>query len=268
MAFKASMTVEAAFVLPLFIFFFVNVMALFNITEIQSEIEGALHQAGSELSLMAFDLKFAESAVSGDDKAQPGAIAGIAGVLTARQEMNRTIGKRIDGSIVEGGFGGISFLESKVLVSGDIIDLVLDYRVRPLIPVIGFKEIPIQARYYGHAWTGYDLSEGFGSDEEEEEMVYITESGEVYHRDIDCVHLSVKISSVDIDSLPGMRNSDGARYYPCEYCGAGVGAGNVFITDHGNRYHSSASCRGLKRSIITIPISEVGSRRPCSACGY
>ena len=72
MAFKASMTVEAAFVLPLFIFFFVNVMALFNITEIQSEIEGALHQAGSELSLMAFDLKFAESAVSGDDNVSAG----------------------------------------------------------------------------------------------------------------------------------------------------------------------------------------------------
>ena len=262
------MTVEASFVLPLFIFFFVNIMALFNITELQSEIEGALHQAGSELSLMAFDLKFGEGVVMGERGAAGiDAIAGAGGVLLAREDMRRTLGDRIDRSITYGGFDGISFLQSKVLLHGDIIDLVLDYRVRPLIPLIGFRDIPIEARYYGHAWTGYDISGGFEADEEGEEMVYVTEHGEVYHRDIDCVHLRIKFRSVGFSELDVLRSLDGSRYYPCEYCGGAIGAGNVFITDYGNRYHSTASCRGLKRKIYTIPISEVGGRRPCSACG-
>ncbi len=266
-AFEGSMTVEAAFVLPLFIFFFVNIMMLFNITEIQSELEGALHQAGNELSIRAFDLKFGESALGGGGSEGLEAIAGAGGVRLARQDMKRSLGERIDKSIVSGGFDGISLLQSKVLLTGDTIDLVLDYKVHPLIPVIGFREIPIEGRYFGHAWTGYDISGGLDAEDEGEEMVYVTEYGEVYHRDIDCVHLSVKITSVDYRQLKDLRNKSGAKYYPCEYCGGQVGAGSVFITDYGNRYHSSASCKGLTRKIYTIPISEVGTRRPCSACG-
>ncbi len=263
-----SMTVEASFVLPLFIFFFVNIMTLFNITQIQSQLEGALHQAGSELSLKAYDLRFGEGMVSSDEgNAGLEAIAGTAGVLMAREDIRRSVGSDLDKSVVTGGFDGISFLKSRVLAGSDIIDLVLDYRVHPLIPVIGFEEIPIEARYYGHAWTGYDISGGFGDTEDEEEMVYITEHGEVYHRDIDCVHLLIKVESVAVGDLKGLRNKDGGKYYPCEYCGGGIGGGNVFITSYGNRYHSSVNCRGLKRRIYTIPISEVGGRRPCSACG-
>ncbi len=264
---SGSMTVEAAFVLPLFIFFFVNIMTLFNITEIQSEIEGALHQAGNELSLLAFDLRIGESTVLGDADGGLDAIAGAGGILLARQEIKRAVGDEIDRSVVSGGFDGISFLQSRVMLSGDVIDLVLDYRVHPMIPVVGFREIPIEARYYGHAWTGYDISEGLVVEEDEEEMVYVTEHGEVYHRDIDCVHLRIKVDSVDFSDLSHIRNKDGKKYYACEYCGGHIGAGNVFVTEYGDRYHSSLGCRALKRKIYTIPISEGGGRRPCSACG-
>ncbi len=263
-----SMTVEASFVLPLFIFFFVNIMTLFNITQIQSQIEGALHQAGSELGLMAFDLQSGEQVILGEGGSTGlKAIAGAGGILLAREDMRRAVGAQLDRSVVSGGFDGISFLQSRVLAGSDIIDLVLDYRVHPMIPVIGFSEIPIEARYYGHAWTGYDISGGFEHEENEEEMVYVTEHGEVYHRNIDCVHLLIKVESVSFSDLPLLRNKDGRKYTACEYCGGAIGGGNVFITGYGDRYHSSVNCRGLKRKIYTIPISEVGGRRPCSACG-
>ena len=100
----------------------------------------------------------------------------------------------------------------------------------------------------------------------EEEMVYVTEHGEVYHRDVDCVHLKVKVSSVAMKELSHLRNNDGKIYYSCEYCGGNVGSGNVFITGYGTRYHTSVSCPGLKRKIYTIPISEAGGRRACSSC--
>ena len=40
---SGSMTVEASLALPLFIFFFVNIMAMFNIVKVQSDLEAALH---------------------------------------------------------------------------------------------------------------------------------------------------------------------------------------------------------------------------------
>ena len=125
----------------------------------------------------------------------------------------------------------------------------------------------VEGRYYGHAWTGYDLTDGFENEEITEEMVYVTERGEKYHRDIDCRYLHVSARSVGFEEAKGLRNKDGSRYGACEYCGEGIAGGNVFITDYGNRYHSRVDCAGLKRKIYTIPISEVGGRGPCSGCG-
>lgn len=267
-AFEGSMTVEASMVLPLFIFFFVNIMTLFNILKVQVDIEAALHQTGSELSLMAFDLRFGEGAVGGvEDASALDTIAGAGGLLFSRERIRQYLGDGIDKSCITGGFDGISFLQSQVMMGNDIIDLVMDYKVHPLIPVIGFKEIPVEGRFYGHAWTGYDISQGLVTEGSEEEMVYVTEHGEVYHRDVDCVHLRVKVESVDFKDLSHLRNNDGKIYYSCEYCGGNVGAGNVYITGYGTRYHTSVNCPGLKRKIYTVPISEVGGKRPCSACG-
>ncbi len=267
-SFCGSMTVEASMVLPLFIFFFVNIMTLFNILKVQVDIEAALHQTGSELTLLAYDLRFGKEKLKGDDDSGVvDAIAGAGGIVYARSKIQQYLGEGIDKSCISGGFNGISFLQSQVLMGNDIIDLVMDYKVHPMIPVIGFKEIPVEGRFYGHAWTGYDISMGLVTEGTEEEMVYVTENGEVYHRDVDCVHLKIKVESVDKKDLSHLRNSDGKIYYACEYCGGNVGAGNVFITSFGTRYHTSVSCPGLKRKIYTIPISEAAGKRPCSSCG-
>ena len=266
-AVKASMTVEASLVLPLFIFFFVNVMTLFNIVKVQSDMEAALHQTGNEMSLMAFDLRFGEGLAGRNGRSGLASIAGAAGVVYAREKIREYLGEGIDKSCVTEGYEGISFLQSRVMLGNDNIDIVMDYNVHPMIPVVGFKDFPVEARYYGHAWTGYDISAGFTAQENEEEMVYVTEHGEVYHRSIDCEHLHLKPRSVDVSEIGSLRNNDRKKYYSCEYCGDHIGAGNVFITGYGEKYHSSLNCPGLKRKIYTIPLSEVGSRRPCSSCG-
>lgn len=265
--YAASMTVETSIALPLFIFFFVNIMTLFNIVKVQCDMEAALHQTGSKLSLDAFYLRLGEDAVLGQGNEAIEAIAGGVGVLQAKNEVLSYLGSGIDKSCVTGGRGGISFLQSKILLGNDIIDIVADYKVHPLIPVIGFKEFKVESRYYGHAWTGYDIELGFGEEEDEEEMVFVTEHGQVYHRSTGCEHLKTSVRSVDMSDLKAIRNKDGKKYKACEYCGGGLGVGSVFVTDYGDRYHSTTGCSGLKRKIYTIPISEVGDKRPCSSCG-
>lgn len=265
--FVASMTVEASLVLPMFIFFFVNVMTLFNIVKVQSDLEAALHQTGSEMTLRAFDLRFGEGILGEYEDSGIDTLAGAAGILWAKEKIRNYLDEETLNSCVTGGYDGISFLQSRVLLGNDYIDIVMDYKVHPLISLIGFKEFPLEGRFFGHAWTGYDIQNGLYCGENEEEMVYVTEHGEVYHRSIDCEHLHVKVRSVDYREISSLRNNDRKKYYACEYCGGHIYGGNVFVTGYGEKYHSSVNCPGLKRKIYTIPLSEALGKRPCSSCG-
>ncbi|WP_155840118.1 TadE/TadG family type IV pilus assembly protein [Butyrivibrio sp. MC2021] len=265
---SASITVEASIVLPLFIFFFVNIMTAFNVIKVQSDLEAALHQTGSEIALVGYDIKTGKDALGlGGDSLVKDVLAAGGYMAYASHSVKKYLGDSVNKSCVTGGASGLSFLTSKIMAGDDYIDIVVDYKVHPLIPIIGFKEFKVQSRYYGHAWTGYDISGGLAGEDSEEEMVYVTEHGTVYHRNAGCKHLKIDVRSIPFDSLGFARSKDGSKYYPCEYCAETVGGGNVFVTDYGTRYHSSVSCPGLKRKIYTIPISEVGGRGPCSACG-
>jgi hypothetical protein len=265
--FRGSMTLEASVALPLFIFFFVNIMTVFNIVKVQCDFEAALHQTGSEMSRMAFDLRLAEMSDEGRATGVD-ALAGAAGVFYAKGKVREYLGDGLEKSCVTGGYDGVSYLWSRVLMGNDIIDLRADYYVHPMISLIGFKEFKVRSRYYGHAWTGYDIDMGLGAEYDEDEVVYVTEYGEVYHRNIDCSHLRLKVRSIGYDAVSHERNVGGGRYRPCELCGGGIAGGNVFVTDHGDKYHSTTSCSGLKRKIYTIRLSEVGGRPPCSSCGW
>lgn len=117
-------------------------------------------------------------------------------------------------------------------------------------------------------WTGRDPAWGFGwngeGEESDKRMVYVTVNGEVYHIDPKCTHIHLSIHSVQNEELKELRNENGEKYHACEYCGGGTGT--VYITDSGNRYHHSLECSGLKRTVMQIPLTELGGLRPCSRC--
>lgn len=264
---SAAMTVEASIALPLFIFFFINIMSAISIIRIQSETQAALHQTGSHIMQMAFDIKAGEEVLSDEDNSSTGIVESGGLTLFAASDIRRRLSDKIDGSSVMDGIKSLNFLSSKIMQQDDIIDIVVDYKVHPVVSVPGFKGFLVESRFYGHAFTGYDLTNSVGAEVSEEEMVYVTEYGEVYHRDISCRYLNPSVKSVPFGEIEGLRNKDRSKYYACEYCGKSVAGGNVFITSYGECYHSRVDCPGLKRKIYTIPISEVGGRSPCSGCG-
>ena len=88
----------------------------------------------------------------------------------------------------------------------------------------------------------------------------------VYHRDYHCTHLELSIHMVLQSEIESLRNEGGGKYHPCQHCIKGAGGG-VYITDTGDRYHSSLSCSGLKRTIYAVPLSEVAGKGACSRCG-
>lgn len=140
-------------------------------------------------------------------------------------------------------------------------------------PVGGWISLP-NVRMYNtvkvHAWTGKTqetLSDG-GETQQKEKMVYVTESGSVYHKDPGCSYIDLSVNQVSGSSVSGMRNQYGERYSACEICSRNQAAGGiVYVTQQGNRYHNLAACSGLKRSVRLIKESDAGGMCACSRCG-
>lgn len=257
------MTLEASFALPFFLFAVLNILFAVSIIGTQSRIDAALHQVGNKLAFAGYAYENTVGDVLPD---------GLAGVAVtegyARGQIVEYVGRTyLENSCVKGGAGGLSFTGSSVMGEEDVIDLKISYRVRPFAELMGFDGFLLSQCYYGRAWTGYDVTGSAGGGTGEDPMVYITKSGSVYHLDRNCTYLNPKIETVSAQSVSDRRNASGAKYVPCGSCGAGGGADQVYITSYGSSYHKRLNCPGLKRTIYTVPLSEVGARGRCSKCG-
>lgn len=115
-------------------------------------------------------------------------------------------------------------------------------------------------------WVGFQGRQRIVSGDGEE-LVYVTDYGTVYHRELSCRHLKLSIRQEPLSQIGSLRNTNGAKYYPCELCWAGNG-NTAYLTESGNRYHASLSCQGLVRGIHAVPLSQTGGLPPCSACGW
>ena len=260
---QGSMTLEAAFVLPFFLFAVINILYAVNIIGTQSRFSAALHQTGNKMVFAGYIYERTVGSML------PDSLTGVAmSGIYARGQILEYVGREyLEQSCVVGGAGGVSMLGSSVMEKGDMIDLRVTYRVKPLVNIMGFEGFTMSQRYYGRAWTGYDVTQYVSDTAGEDPMVYITQMGTVYHIDRNCSYLNPSVESVARESVEGRRNESGGRYYPCELCNGSSGTGQVYLTRQGSSYHSRISCSGLKRTIYTIPLSQVGQRGRCSKCG-
>lgn len=141
------------------------------------------------------------------------------------------------------------------------------YSYTPVGSVIPLPKIWMHNTVKVHAWTGRDYSDS-PQTETIEEMVYVTESGSVYHKKPGCRYLNVALTQIAGSNVASARNSYGEKYYPCEICSRNQKpAGVVSITKNGNRYHNRESCSGLKRTVRLIKISQACNLGACSLCG-
>lgn len=260
--FGASVTVEAAFALPLFLFFMIQVMSAMDMIGIQSRFSAALHQTGNQMA-------FAGYAYGKTGEGLPGEIAvTVLSQSYAGSQILKNVGRDyLDKSCVKNGTSGVSFHGTSIMQGNDIIEICLSYRLEPIFPITGFEGIAVNQRYYGRAWTGYDVENDVSHFTEDDPMVYITETGTVYHANRNCTYLNLSVQAVDAAAIANFRNQSGGKYDVCERCGRKNTGGTVYITAQGSSYHCMMTCSGLKRTIYTIPLSQTGGRRRCSKCG-
>lgn len=240
---RASMTVEAAFVLPIFLFAMILVSYLGQMIVCQDEMQWALTRIAREAS------------------AEYGASQSSLYKSRAYYQM------KLNSYMKHTGIS-VSLLESRFLKENDEIDLIACYKVS-----LPFSWIPVDVcrfrqRVHTRAFTGVE-SRGDGK-KKEDTIVYVTETGRVFHRKRECTYLKLSISQVKYQDVGTMRNEGGGRYKACERCCKDkkfTAQMPIWIANYGDRFHTSRSCSGIKRSIREILISEVGKRTPCSKCG-
>ena len=284
---KASMTVEASLVFPLFLYFFIAFLYFFQIMTVQEKLQIAITEMGLNTAKYAYIYQdfIGNSATENMDQSfigNEGAMSVkeltdsvVDGTLLKLKLMNYLDVDEINRSCIQDGFSGISLFYSSVLDEEDCIDIIIRYHVKIPIQLFKLDNMRMIQRVKLRGWTGHQVQanytvvteEDVKQEVEQEKVVYITETGTVYHLNRDCSHLKLSIKSVQ--GIPtNLRNENGAKYYECELCGENStnSTNTYYITEDGTKYHTSLSCSGLKRTVIEVNLSEVQGNRACSRC--
>lgn len=259
---KGSVAIEAAVALPVVLLVLVSVIQLFTAAVFQVRLTNAMQQVGRRLSYYYYA---AAELTEEEQKEASDVLKSVVVSVVSETLVKGLVTEELSyisasDMLIEGGLNGISYLLSHYDSGTESIHLNAAYRIRPLfLPVKAFA-IPVELATSHRVWTGIPMEEA-----EEEEIVYIAESGKVYHTALSCTYLSLKINEVARNNVSNLRNAEGGKYYECELC-KDTGASNVYIATYGTRFHYDKNCSGLKRTIESVPISKVGDRTLCKRC--
>ena len=244
-------TLEAAVVLPLLAAFFVAILFFFRVMQVQLTVENALNRSGRLMAVYA----------AGENGGQ---VIEKTGTVVATAFLVKELkGEPVIEEYVRGGTFGIYLLRSTF--KGQEIHLVAQCYMKLPVELLGKKTVKLSWNVVCRKWTGWEAED---ETDESDPIVYVAETGTVYHRTEMCTYLNLSITSVETSVIEQQRNANGGKYYACERCIRSETLPEcLYITEQGNRYHASLDCSGLKRTVQKIYLSEVGGRKPCSRCG-
>lgn len=243
---RGSVTLEAALAVPMFFLAVLSLFYMMEVMSIRTSIRSGMQYAGKKYAREAY-------------------VKPVVSITSLEQDIVKAIGSdRLNRSIVEGGSSGIQCLNSRMSYATAVLELKVTYYVKLPIPIFHAPAVKMQEELKVKGWKGY-VKNGFSG--QDSETVYITETGMVYHRDYHCNYLELSIRMVPQEDVADLRNESQGKYYACEHCMGNDTPKALYITDYGDRYHSSLSCSGLKRTIYAVPLSEAAGKGACSKCG-
>ena len=187
------MTLEAALVLPLFIFASVSLILPMKIMNTERKIQAGLEAAGEELSQYAY---LQDVMMNGEEEQIPGAdsyakdfcknLAGAAAGIYAQLRVQEHVDTK---QVIF-----MHSLQSSALEDGEMLDLVLNYQIQMPFPVLGLEHISRTARSRRRAWIGREGHDGTAGEGAggtgEDEIVYVGRNSTRYHRSRSCHYLA------------------------------------------------------------------------------
>ena len=294
-----SVTVETALVLPVFLCVLCGLMLLGSLLLTEARIQYALartadvyaaqyaverladNQGGSGSSSTgsgSLSAGQAGSSGSGGGSGSPSAsqtgsaslsekVRGLADGLLQKAGLQAVFHSvyeetSMDEICIRGGRAGIRLSVSSQGEEDATLKVSASYRLKIGIPFVGEYSFARQAQAMQRVFCGY-VEHGDGkTGADSQGVVYVAEHGSVYHTSLSCTHICRRISGSSVD-----RILSGKKYQACDKCiHEGERPSVLYVTPYGEKYHSSLSCSGLKRTVKAIPKEEAEGMRMCSRC--
>lgn len=242
---RGSITLEAAFSVSLFFFAAISLVYILEIMAIQTSMKNALYMAAKEYAEESYLYPF----VSTD---------------SVEKKIVEQIGEnRLNRSMIVGGSSGLDLSETKKHWGAAIVDFTVRYRWEIPFPVFHMYSSWQSQTVRVKGWTGYEST---FPDVSSTELVYVTDYGVVYHTDRNCTYLDLSVRTIEKEEIEDIRNQSGGKYKACLLCAFAPGGAELYITNYGDRYHSSLECSGLRRKVYTVPLTDVYGLGGCSKC--
>ncbi len=274
MKIRGSMTVEASFVLPLSFYAVYIFFCLFLQMQLQLVVQSKLNEIGSQLARYGAVHGYLHKQADEKENSLLSELGfdRLAGNITDSVYLAMCMEDKMEEEAyvryVKGKENGFDFSGSTIYGADGVVDLRVSYTFQ--IPAAFFfgRDSRIVQRVKTRAFRGNDVGGEYEDTDPEEERVYVTEKGEVYHTNTYCTYLKVDVRRVPYIEISNQRNAGGAMYYPCKICKKQAVGQYVFITSYGTSYHTIANCWEISKNINSISRSEAEGRgmRQCSKC--
>lgn len=275
---KASITVEAAMIMPIVLWVCIAFIYLIKTIQFEQDLYYAMCETADIVSTLQVPYENLQNKDGTDSNSTSKTMAGdldedkfssylkkIGKNSFVKAAIVKNMGDKKDNPSVSGGFSAVTFLGSSIVEDDKDIVIVARYGIHiPFVSVIVGNKVQ-SVRICTRAFVGNDsISKDVGKDEE---LVYVTDTGKVYHTDRDCSYIKVKTKKVAASDIVNQRNESGAKYYACSVCGSeSEKCSSYYICTYGTRYHASLGCSELKRTVKTIKKSEAGEMKKCAKC--
>lgn len=244
---KGSLTVEAAFILPLFLMGMLTLICLMDIYRVHAEISLSLNESAKELGMYAY------AARNHLEESPIGIIDNVACIAYTGSKIKKQ--------------DGVTVNLSKSSYQNHLVSLVAEVTYRIPFSPFPISTVRFRNQVQVHDWTGYSKNGKDADSNQNGEMVYVTDRQTVYHTSEICTHLQLSILETTKDKVSSLRNENGGKYYPCPHCAdSSQTKGRVYIARSGDRYHIVSGCQSLNRNVRLVPKTEIYGKSECSRC--
>ena len=269
---KASATVEAALVMPLYIYAVMAVTYMMQIYQIRLEVDAALYNALREQNKYNY-LNYVQKEKQNDEIINEKDINindTIVGSLSLHSVLIKNLGSEYAKEHnIKGGNSGIKIICYSY--DSSTIQAAAEYSVKNPFDIFGIGYIKVVQEFTYEVWLGEKYAGDYGKDKDNTDSVFITRTGTVYHKTRNCPALYIDVKMVDFSQINNYRNKNGSIYYPCSKCKKYNNKNEssyeyVYVTDYGVRYHRNENCSEINRTIIEISRNKVTGMRACRLC--
>ncbi len=273
---SASLTIEAALALTLFMFTVILLSVPMEILDTQRKVQTVLETTGRELEWLVYKTSHkvhqAEKETansSGENENLDGIDFDIWVEVPSNLLVQAYLKEKIQAAAGNRVFD-IKCDASSVSADGEWIDLRATYQVRLPFSIFSLNHVKLSSRSRKRVWIGVDggyFSKNMNSDKDEE-WVYIGRDSTRFHISESCHYISNQITTVAYENVGNLKNAAGVRYKACARCGGYASSGGMaYILPSGKVYHGRQDCSSLSYYVQKVRRSDVEYLGICSYCG-